>query len=540
MKALGQANFFGWATWLFSISLHALQVPVPAPPSAAPLPGAPLVTPASSPPPETNSTSPARSTAAETVARAGKDLRHVDEGVRAAAAKLLGKYPSPATAVHLVSALDDRSVRVRRAAAVSLSELYLNGFYVYEKPLVEKMLSKLGDPDVEVRREISALMPRFSSMLFRSTFEIVTINGRQVARATAATLRPDLAAIAQKAFFDEDAIVRQNVLKYYFVLRLQLTPSILERLLSDSDLGVLLTALDRVSSVIPSDLVVKRIDKLSRHPDVGVRKKIVAVARDSNSRHPGYRPILRKMTGDEEPSVMAMAAVELARLNEKIAPETIRAVGDYLLRVPGASTQVMTILYGISAFGSAALPVYEDLTGHPASRIRTVAWQRFLTLGSGWSKPAQWLPAVEDQDKSVRGAVLANLNARSRTYDLATMKPLVASKFTDVRSFAAQSLPYVQEEAFEEVGFDLLIDEDLAVRANTIRAYAARRPAGWLKVLDRSLRDDEFQIRRAAMDGLFTDPQNGVPILRAFLQKNSSADVAPLIRAEFSRRGLPL
>ena len=538
MKAFLQATtLLVRATFFASPLLHAFQAPAP---GNVPVPGAPTHPAPTSTTPETNSTKPARSTAAETVARAGKDLRHVDEGVRAGAAKLLGKYPSPATAAHLVSALDDRSPQVRRAAAVSLSELYLNGFYVYEKPLVEKMLSKLADPDVEVRREISALMPRFSSMLFRSTFEIVTINGRQVARAAPSTLRSDLSATAQKAFFDEDAIVRQNVLKYYFVLRLQLTPSILDHLLADPDLGVLLTALDRVSSVTPSNLIVKRIDKLSRHPDVGVRKKIVAVARDSNSRHPGYRPILRKMTGDEEPSVMAMAAVELARLKEKIAPETIRAVGDYLLRVPGASTQVMTILYGISAFRSAALPVYKDLTEHPASRIRTVAWQRFLTLGNGWGKPEQWLPAIEDRDKSVRGAVLANLNARSRNYDLATIKPLVASKFPDVRAFAAQALPHVRQEAFEEVAFDLLIDENLSVRSHTIPAYAARRPPGWLKVLERSLKDEEFQIRRAATDSLFTDPQNGVPVLRAFLLKNSSSTIALYIRAEFAKRGLPL
>lgn len=537
MKAIGEAIIIGWATCLVSLFAYAFQSPEPVPAPVSPPASAPAP---SSPRTETNSTTAPRSTTAETIARAGKDLRHVDEGVRAGAAKLLGKYPSPATAAHLVSALDDRSPRVRRAAAVSLSELYLNGFYVYEKPLVEKMLSKLGDPDVEVRREISALMPRFSSMLFRSSFEIVTINGRQVARAVPSSLRPDLAAVAQKAFFDEDAIVRQNVLKYYFVLRLQLTPQILDRLLSDPDLGVLLTALDRVSSVIPSDLVVKRIDKLSRHPDVGVRKKIVAVARDSNSRHPGYRPILRKMTGDEEPSVMAMAAVELARFNERIDAKTIRAVGDYLLRVPGASTQVMTILYGISAFGSDALPVYKNLTEHTASRIRVVAWQRFLTLGNGWGKPEQWLPSLEDRDKSVRGAVLANLNARSRNFGLDTMKPLVGSKYSDVRGFAAQCLPHVQEEAFEEVGFDLLIDENLTVRANTIRAYASRRSTGWIKVLDRSLKDDEIQIRRAAMDGLFSDPQNGVPVLRAFLQKNSSSTIAPFIRAEFARRGLPL
>ena len=198
---------------------------------------------------ETNATSlkkPVRSSTQETINQAGRDLRHVEESVRSGAARLLGKYPSPASAAYLTFALDDRIARVRRAAIVSLAELYLNGFYIYEKPLVEKILSKLGDPDVEVRREVSALIPRLSIGLFRSSFEIVEINGRRVARAAPATLRADLMEIARKAFFDPDAIVRQNILKYHYALRLPLSAQVLDRLLSDTDLGVLLTALGRV------------------------------------------------------------------------------------------------------------------------------------------------------------------------------------------------------------------------------------------------------------------------------------------------------
>ena len=41
---------------------------------------------------------------------------------------------------------------------VSLSEHFMNGFPVYDKSLIEKIYSKLGDPDVEVRREVSTLL----------------------------------------------------------------------------------------------------------------------------------------------------------------------------------------------------------------------------------------------------------------------------------------------------------------------------------------------------------------------------------------------
>jgi HEAT repeat protein len=481
---------------------------------------------------------PVRSSTQETINQAGLDLRHVEESVRSGAARLLGKYPSPASAAYLTFALDDRIARVRRAAIVSLAELYLNGFYIYEKPLVEKILSKLGDPDVEVRREVSALIPRLSIGLFRSSFEIVEINGRRVARAAPATLRADLMEIARKAFFDPDAIVRQNILKYHYALRLPLSAQVLDRLLSDSDLGVLLTALNRVPSSTPSETVVRRVEKLSRHPDVGVRKKVVSVARDSNRRHPGYRAILRKMTMDEEPAVLSMAAVELARLGEKVDPKVIQAVGDYLLGVAGASTQVMTILYAVSAFGDEAIEIYSELTEHTSSKIRTIAWQRLLTFDNGWGRPDVWLPALADRDKTVRRAVVANLSARSRNFDLKTMEQLVASDFVDVRTFAASSLYTARQDAAEEVAFDLLIDEDNGVRAQTIRALASRRTPGWLKIMSNSLLDEEYVIKRAALDGLLGDPVQGVKTIRKFVSEHPTDPITPLALAELKSRGI--
>ena len=74
--------------------------------------------------PDANATHPAkplRSSKLQTIEQAGRDLHHVDEGVRLGAAKLLGKYPSPATAAHLAMALDDRIARVRRAAIHAVS-----------------------------------------------------------------------------------------------------------------------------------------------------------------------------------------------------------------------------------------------------------------------------------------------------------------------------------------------------------------------------------------------------------------------------------
>ena len=265
-----------------------------------------------------------RSSEEETIERAREDLKNKEVGRRVGAAKLLGKYRSTTTSMLLISALDDASALVRRAVMVSLAEHASNGFYIYDKILVEKIYSKLGDPDVEVRREVSTMIPRMITGMMRSGMEVVEINGRKVYRSVPSKMRPDLYKMTQDAFLDKDAIVRQNVLKYHSYLQVSLPLLTLEKLLSDSDLGVLLTALERISSNASQSIIVNRVKELSRHKDKGIRLKVVAVARNANSYHPGYRGILREMTRDSDPEVLSMAAVELARFGERVPAASYR------------------------------------------------------------------------------------------------------------------------------------------------------------------------------------------------------------------------
>ena len=79
------------------------------------------------------------------------------------------------------------------------------------------------------------------------------------------------------------------------------------------------------------------------------------------------------------------------------------------------------------------------------------------------------------------------------------MGALVESSHQDVRKFLAESLANAESPAFQEHGFDLLIDEDPNVRAATIRSFgvAVNR---LVENYGTSLLDDEYVIQRAAMD----------------------------------------
>ncbi len=479
-----------------------------------------------------------RSSEAETIERAGEDLRNNDIGRRVGAAKLLGKYRNSRTSVLLVGALDDKSFLVRRAAMVSLAEHASNGFVVYDKSLVEKIYSKLGDPDVEVRREVSTMIPRLVSGMMRSGMEIVEINGRKVYRAVPARMRADLYQMTLNAFLDEDAIVRQNILKYHIYLRVPIPVSTLEKLLSDSDVGVLLTAMTRISANASQSRIVNRIKQLALHEDRGIRLKVVSVARDSNRYHDGYRSILRDMTADSDPEILSMAAVELARFGERVPAQVVEKIKLFLLEADGMSTQVTTILYAVSALGVDAIGVYRALTAHSSSKIRAVAWQRYIGLSEAWKKSSLWLPAIEDRDKGVRQNVLNSLRGRIENLNESELKLLVDSKFSDVRIFAAQSLLTAKQDAINTLGFDLLIDEDTIVRSTTIRAMSARRVPGWIKVMSRSLLDDDYVIQRAAMDGLLEDKQNGIPALNEYINRNPQNRISNLARIELNKLGL--
>lgn len=471
---------------------------------------------------------PSRSTQSQTIMRAGKDLRHAEEGRRVGAAKLLGKYPGIQSTLLLIIALDDQSPLVRRASMVSLAEQASNGYLLYDKSLIEKIYSKLGDSDVEVRRGVATMIPQL----------VRGLRGGIVYRPVQAGMRTDLVLLTQKAFLDPDAIVRQNVLKYHLYLGVPLPVSVLEKLLADQDLGVLLTALGRIYSNASQVSIVNKIEDLSKHADRGIRLKVVSVARDANRYHVRYRSILRGMTKDKDPEVTSMAAVELARFGEKIPAQVIERIKNYLLGVEGMSSQVTTILYSISAMGNDAIQVYQALTEHSSSQIRKVAWQRYFNLSSGVNKPDLWMPALEDRDKGVRGVVLMSLRGRSLDMSQADMQKIVESRFPDVRIFAGQLLLTSKKELVEEFGFDLLIDEDTVVRSTTIRAMASRKVPGWVNVMKRSLLDDDYVIQRAAMDGLLGDRAEGVEALKKFVSENPQNRISSMAISQLLARGI--
>ena len=501
------------------------------------------VLPLANEPAEQNQSSPLpppRSNLEKTLDEAEKKLKSSIEGDRLAAAKLLGKYPNARGTYLLLVGLDDDSALVRRASIVSLIEHFDSGQPMYDRALTEKIFSKVGDPDVEVRREVSAMIPRLSIGLMRSGVERTVVNGRMVFRSVPANLREDLFKLAVDALLDVDSIVRQNMLKYYSNLRLPIFPETLSALLSDKDTGVLLVALDKVRLHPQDDTVFEKVEQLASHREIGIRTKVVSVARQLGHAHPLYRGVLRKMMMDDSIEIAAQAAVEVARFGEKLPDEVVAKIEAFLLQSHGLSGKVESIFYGLSSLGEDGNRIYKSLTSHASGKLRSQAWQRYLSLTEGWNAPHVWLPALSDRDVDVRSAILVTLRGRLPELGEPEIRTLIDSRYPDVRAFGAESLLSAQPDAVENTFFDLLIDEDNLVRATTLRVLAKLKTQGWEKIHQQSLLDQEYAIQRAAMDGLLINRQEGIAILRDYLSKNSSTKIAQAIRIELQRMRVPL
>ena len=481
---------------------------------------------------------PQRSTIQATLDEASRMLNSSNLEQRIGAAKLLGKYPRYEASLLLIGGLDDSSALVRRAALVSLVEHFNNGSPVYEKPLVEKIFSKIGDSDVEIRREVSALIPRLAPGLMRSGMEKVQLNGRTVFRSLPARLRSDLQFLVEEGFLDRDSIVRQNLLKHHFSLRIQIKPQTFCRLLEDEDNAVVLVALDqaRMYAMLPG--VSERMNALTQHKDSGVRSKLAKSALELGRAFPDYRNILRLLTKDKEDVIATVAAVDLARLGERVSPGMVDRIIDYLMGSRGLYGKAETLFFSLSALGYDGARIYKTLTDHASASMRAKAWERHIVVSEGWGNPVLWMPSLLDRDSQVRKSVLSVLRGRVEKINASDLVSLINNPNAEVRVFAAELLLVAEEDVVVESFFDLLIDQDSLVRSTTLRALANRKSEGWLHLHTRSLRDDDYGIQRAAMDGLLSDREEGVPALLSFIKSHPTKPISSLARKELERMGM--
>lgn len=457
-----------------------------------------------------------------TLTQAQADLNSGDEALRTSAAKLLGKYRNSQAGDLLLTALNDASVKVRRAAVHSL----LESQSLYTPDRVEKLFAKIGDPDVEIRREISAAIPILRSRLFiNRTIYIPQPGGGRKTQTIPYRLPPPLQKTITSRLQDEDAIVRLNTLKYFTYLNLPLPQVAVERSLQDPERGVVDIALEKIRYVQQTEEVYEGVRKIAKGEDVGLRRKLVSSVRGVTE--PEMVEIQTGLLKDTDPFVRSMSAVALASAGQDLPKGAEQGVVDFLLQVDFTNSQIMSLLYSLGDFGEPATrSIFTQLTKHNLPKIRRYAWQRVLNYDNNWQTPKLWMPVLEDTDESVRTMVSGVVQGNVQPVDAGHIEKLIESEYPDVRALAARLLVRHTPEIVSEWMFDLLIDDEIPVRRAIIQTIGGVRADGWQAIMEKSLSEEDFTIQRAAAYALLNDYPNSKPILTKYVSQNPTNPIA--------------
>ena len=242
------------------------------------------------------------------------------------------------------------------------------------------------------------------------------------------------------------------------------------------------------------------------------------------------------MTEDQVDEIATLAAVDLARLGERVSTEMLDRIIQYLTNARGLYGKAETLFYSLSALGQDSARIYQSLLGHPSASMRAKAWERHLSVSEGWKSPKRWIPGLADRDLQVRSSVLSMVRGRVEKIQENELRILIVHKYAEVRAFAAELFLVTDPGVVDDCYFDLLIDED-SYPAPPPRAIANLRLDGWVHLHARSLNDNDYAIQRAAMDGLLGDSKEGVPTLIKYVQKNPAERISSLAKSELKKWG---
>jgi HEAT repeat protein len=461
---------------------------------------------------------------AQTIAKCLADLATDDVGARLRAVMILGKYPTdPQARAALLAAIRDDEVRVRRAAVVSLGEGDL-----FVSQVSAAVLRTLSDPDVEVRRLSSSMLPRIVMSLPMQPPRPNMPPGSSFSRM----FPPGTEEIILKAFSDDDGVVRRNMLGNEALLREILSVEILEPLLRDENAESRALALAAIARKAPPTVFLRLANPLRTDGDPHVRQALARAV--GQTRDQRALPILQFLLDDDDITVAATAARELFISRKPIA-------GDRLLEliesreIEVALAEQLITYYPVVDTDSRNAMI--GLTEHPKANFRAAAVSSLsrvrgeLALDSGRA-----VVFLQDPSEDVRRAAQRILFIN---HDLTAehLNELISSPHEDVRQFVLSASRTIDRAGAKEILYELLLDESSAVRRQVITEFARQRFPESMDILSASLEDDDAEIQRAAVSGLFQMPhQQSTPVLQQFARETKDAELRAMVVSVLASR----
>ncbi|MBQ6473940.1 MAG: HEAT repeat domain-containing protein [Victivallales bacterium] len=468
-----------------------------------------------------------RETEDETIARCLQELKSTDVALRRRAILLAIKYDTPEVEQAVVASLQDSDEQVRQAALVSLTE---------ERRLPDAarmpLFRMLRDPSVHIRRIASSMLPEAMGVMPRGALPFglrMRAGGGHTPEEEA-----EQAECLNAGLMDSDASVRKNVLRGARFFSGSLSAAGLAVFFQDSDAEMRTLALNCFSKAEGArQEKVSILAPLAKDPQIPVRQALVQVASELL---PESERVLNELAEDAVHEVSCPAILVMARAHlPGVFPKLVAKIRD-----DAAPVRLRNALAGqLHAFGDEARPMLEELLRGPDEELRITAL-RLLSGGAfGELSLASLLKLADDDSSAVRKQALPPLRRILAHPRLADLRPLLRSRFPDVRVFALGMLSQCpREENIAQEVMDAVLDESAPVRIAALRILALRRLEHAQEILLASLQDESHEIQEASVTSLLLLPPNGEiqEALAKWLPDGRQNPLARRVRTYLKRR----
>jgi len=454
----------------------------------------------------------------ETINRALEDLQSDNPELRAGAVMLLGKYHASAAKKAVVKAMEDPSARVRRAALVSIAE-WRHGLSV---EAVEPILLHIADEDVEVRRQVSSMIPQLMNIW-----------------RTARMIRPDFSRreldaevkeALMRAYRDEDAVVRRNVLISQNNLNLPTPPEVFVELLQDPDRGVRLEAIPLAIGYGRPSLWQEPAKAIIEGDDQVAKLRLTAELGRRGA--PQGLELLRELSGSNDPEIASEASLSLFRwTGDQYQLQWLveKLVNDQLTQDQG-----QRLLQLMRGYRELSAPLAPALTELKSSVLRQEAARLFFSLNLSAQYPEILDRLMADSNRDIRTMAVTQLFSRPEMVTPERIELMLDNPYPDVRASLVQVAARQPRSEADALLFDLLLDETVDVRIAALEAMSGMRLKGWTDIVATSLEDPDLAMQRAAVVILLHEKQfpNRREILQQYVENNPKSPLTPRIRTE--------
>lgn len=451
-----------------------------------------------------------------TVERGIADLENEDPGIRAGAVMLLGKYELREARQAVIQSLDDPAPQVRRAAVIAALD------WKYELPPsgAVAMLDRLVDEDLEVRRDVSAMLPLIATKAQQAS----------LIQGGALGLPQEKHGVIRQAFADEDPFVRENMLAAQHLLRVSLSEEHWIALARDDVPAVrrraLPLALQQVSfaSLYP---VLHHWAVQGEAEDRLLVAEAVLYQRDQRARE-----LLMDLSDDPADEVASAALIGLMR-REPSEPWFDAIIGRLEQGQMATEQGKLALRLMLSR-----APLDEARLARITS-IKRSAWQGEIAqieLASLMGEPLRKavLGRIGSSSGDVRRVAMSYLSGLPELLIEDTFWTLLESPHEDVRERGVALLLQAPQGLSGKLAPEFLFDPAGSVRAAALRFVMDRRVPGFERMVAGAMTDPDATVRNLAFNSLRRLPTEAQDmIIKLWRETNPEAEVPSALRRYF-------